>query len=86
MNAIAFRSSLNQLMRDARQFQFSDPHEHDEETEVYSESVPSPDEIRRRCLEIQKGWSPRERMKRAGLSPREASWTPPLVTVCEMDV
>ncbi|MGC1272255.1 MAG: hypothetical protein WBC44_01005 [Planctomycetaceae bacterium] len=84
MNAIAFRSSLNQLLRDARQIQFSDPH--GDEPETYSESVPSPDEIRRRCLDIQKDWSPRERMKRAGLTARQTSWTPPLVTVCEMDV
>lgn len=38
------------------------------------------EEIRRRCLAIQEGWSPREERKRAGT----AGWLPPAVTVAEM--
>lgn len=84
MNAIAFRNNLTQLLLDAREVRYTDSYE--EEVEVYSETVPSPDEIRRRCLEIQKEWTPRERLKRAGKSVRDTSWTPPVVSVCEMDL
>lgn len=49
------------------------------------ESVPHPEEIRRRCLEIQKEWSPRERAKRAGVFGRPDPWEPPVVTVAVMD-
>ena len=84
MNAIAFRSSLNQLLIDARRHpEFND----DDGYEVFSDSVPSPEEIRRRCEEIQKEWSPRERMKRAGVSiHQQRGWTPPVVSVCEMEL
>lgn len=84
MNAIAFRSSLTKLLLDARKVNV-DLEDLDEEHEVHSDSAPSPDEIRRRCLEIQKEWSPRERAKRAGIFGRQSVWMPPVVTVCEME-
>ena len=84
MNAVAFRSNLTKLLLDARKVNV-DLEDLDDEREVHSESVPSPDEIRRRCLEIQKEWSPRERAKRAGVFGRQSVWTPPVVTVCEME-
>ena len=84
MNAIAFRSSLTKLLLDARKVNV-DLEELDEERDVHSDSAPSPEEIRRRCLEIQKEWSPRERTKRAGIFARQSTWMPPVVTVCEME-
>lgn len=84
MNAIAFRNNLTKMLLDARKIHV-DVEDLDEEREVHSESVPSPDEIRRRCLEIQKEWSPRERAKRAGVFGRQSVWTPPVVAVAEMD-
>lgn len=39
---------------------------------------PTPTEIRKRCLEIQKGWTPRERKRRAGLDPHAPDWSVPL--------
>jgi hypothetical protein len=51
-----------------------------------SDTIPSPEEIRRRCLEIQKCWSDRERAVRAGLGRRsEDEWTPPSVRVAMDD-
>ena len=84
MNAIAFRSNLTKMLLDARKVNV-DLEDLDEDREVYSDSTPSHDEIRRRCLEIQKEWSPRERMKRAGVFGRQSTWMPPTVTVCEME-
>jgi hypothetical protein len=84
MNAVAFRSNLTKLLIDARKLNF-EVEDLDDEREVHSDSVPSPDEIRRRCMEIQKEWSPRERAKRAGSFGRQSVWTPPVVTVCEME-
>ncbi|HEX6985317.1 MAG TPA: hypothetical protein VF170_08065 [Planctomycetaceae bacterium] len=83
MNAVAFRNNLTKLLLDARKLN-CDVEDLDDH-EVHSESVPSPDEIRRRCLEIQKEWSPRERAKRAGHWGRQSVWMPPVVSVCEMD-
>lgn len=84
VNAIAFRNSLTKLLLDARKVDW-DVESIDEEREVHSDSTPSPDEIRRRCLEIQKEWTPRERAKRAGLYGKQSTWAPPLVNVCEME-
>lgn len=52
--------------------------------EAGSEAVPCPDEILRRCREIQKEWSPRERARRAGCFGRQANWTPPRGKLAEM--
>jgi hypothetical protein len=84
MNAIAFRNNLTKMLLDSRRIG-GEVEELDDEQEVYGDSVPSPEEIRRRCLEIQKEWSPRERAKRAGIFGRQSVWTPPIVTVCEME-
>lgn len=84
MNAVAFRNNLTKLLLDARKVDF-DVEDLDGEREVHSESAPSPEEIRRRCLEIQKEWSPRERAKRAGCWGRQSAWSPPVVSVSEMD-
>jgi len=84
MNAIAFRNSLTKILLDARKVDV-DLDELDDEREVHCDSAPSPEEIRRRCLEIQKEWSPRERAKRAGIFGRQSVWMPPVVTVCEME-
>ena len=54
--------------------------EPDEPEEVYSDRMPSPDEIRRQCIELQKDWSPRERLKRAGIFGRVSHWMPPTVS------
>ena len=83
MNAIAFRNNLTKLLLDARKTNWET--DEDEAAEGFSESTPSPDEIRRRCMEIQKEWSVRERAKRAGVFGRPATWTPPTVTVSELD-
>ena len=84
MNAVAFRNNLTKLLLDARKVDF-DVEDLDGEHEVHSESVPSPDEIRRRCLEIQKEWTPRDRAKRAGHWGHQSAWMPPVVSVCEME-
>lgn len=39
---------------------------------------PTPSQIRRACSQIQAGWSPADRAKRAGLADRTA-WTAPVV-------
>ncbi len=83
MNAIAFRNSLTKLLLDARKTEWDA--EEDDATEIYGETTPSPDEIRRRCLEIQKEWSVRERTKRAGVFARHSTWSPPIVSVSELD-
>lgn len=84
MNAIAFRSSLTKILLDARKVNV-DLEDLDDERDPSMDTAPSHEEIRRRCLEIQKEWSPRERAKRAGVFGRQAVWMPPVVTVCEMD-
>ena len=84
MNAIAFRSSLSKILLDARKLDW-DVTELEEERDIHCDSAPSPEEIRQRCLEIQNEWSPGERAKRAGIFGRQATWTPPIVTVCEME-
>jgi len=38
--------------------------------------VPSPDEIREACLEIQAGWSARERERRMAPAYRRQAWQP----------
>ncbi|MBA3315410.1 MAG: hypothetical protein H0T47_19250 [Planctomycetaceae bacterium] len=84
MNAIAFRTNITKLLLDSRKvnWELEDLHE---ERDVHCDSAPSPEEISRRCLEIQKEWSPRERIKRAGAHGRTATWAPPVVSVCEME-
>lgn len=47
---------------------------------------PSPREIRERCAEIQREWSPRERMKRAGYRNDPTQWHPPVVTTADLDL
>ena len=84
MNAVAFRSSLTRILLDARKCEW-DVADLEDDREVYSDSSPSPEEIRRRCLEIQKEWTPRERAKRAGVFGRQATWSPPVVSVCDME-
>jgi orotate phosphoribosyltransferase-like protein len=45
---------------------------------------PTPEQIRERCLEIQKGWSPKERAQRAGIFGRQSAWMPPVVQLAEV--
>lgn len=84
MNAVAFRTNLSKLLLDSRKTNW-ELEDLDEERDVHCDTAPSPEEIRRRCLEIQKEWSPRERVKRAGYHGRLSTWAPPVVSVCEME-
>jgi hypothetical protein len=84
MNAVAFRTNLSKLLLDSRKLDW-ELEDLNDERDVHCESAPSPEEIRRRCLEIQKEWSPRERIKRAGYHGRLSTWSPPVVSVCEME-
>ena len=84
MNAIAFRQNISKLLIDARNVNWSTD-DCDDLNEEYSDSVPSPSEIRRRCSEIQKEWSAHERTKRSGIFAQRETWMPPTVSVCDME-
>ncbi len=84
MNAVAFRTNLSKLLLDSRKTNW-ELEDLNDDRDVHCDSAPSHDEIRRRCLEIQKEWSPRERVKRAGYHGRLSTWSPPVVSVCEME-
>lgn len=47
---------------------------------------PTPEEIRQRCEEIQREWTPRERYKRAGYRHDPTQWHPPLVHAGEVEM
>lgn len=81
MNAIVFRDHDRPTFD--RTERHSDRPDHDEECLV---SPPTPEEIRERCLEIQREWSPRERLKRAGYRHDPTQWRPPVVHVGESDL
>jgi hypothetical protein len=46
--------------------------------------LPTPQEIGAKCREIQRGWSPAERLRR--LLVRPAGWSPPVIHVAELGI
>lgn len=86
MNAIAFREQLAEWLNESTQYrdQYDDSIESTQEE--YQVIPPTPQEIKERCAEIQKEWTPRERLKRAGFRRDPSLWSPPTVVIGDPDL
>ena len=90
MNAIAFRDQLTRRLQDDRQAGESRNRDGfggaDDIRDDCHVEPPNPREIAERCAEIQREWTPKERMKRAGFHSDPSQWKPPVVHIGEMDL
>ena len=84
MSALAFRTNVTRLLIATRKVD-CDIESSDLTDEMDDLELPSPAEIRRRCLEVQDGWTQRERSRRSGTFAVLSTWTPPRVSVGTLD-
>lgn len=85
MNATLLRNQLERSRQEARR-EHGDPAAGvDEVRDECLVAPPTPREIRERCEEIQREWTPRERFKRAGFRRDPTQWHPPVVHAGELE-